>query len=76
MAFLLLRAGQLVGQRGNAEHVIDREQAFENDEAGDDGEAGEQFLRGHRPNDRMSAAWACQRIFEARPFGFFGVTRS
>jgi hypothetical protein len=44
----LLRDRQLVGERRNAEHVVDRQQTFENDESGNDGEAGKKFRGGHR----------------------------
>ncbi len=37
----LLRTGQFIGQRGNAQHVIDGKQTLENDEAGDHGKAGQ-----------------------------------
>ena len=44
---LLLVLGEFIGQRGNAEHVVHREEAFDDDEAGDNPETGDDFLCSH-----------------------------
>ena len=45
--FLLFLGRQVTGECGDAEHIVHGEQAFDEDEAGDDSEAVEDFLVCH-----------------------------